>query len=41
VAAPKVSVGPKDFELLCVIGQGAFGKVCSHRYLRCSEDGRH
>lgn len=25
------TVGPNDFELLCVIGQGAFGKVCSCR----------
>lgn len=22
------AVGPQDFDLLCVIGQGAFGKVC-------------
>ena len=21
-------IGPTDFELLCVIGMGAFGKVC-------------
>ncbi|TMW65732.1 hypothetical protein Poli38472_008374 [Pythium oligandrum] len=26
------SVGPKDFELLCVIGQGAFGKVVQVRH---------
>ena len=30
----ETNVGPQDFELLCVIGQGAFGKV-SGISLRC------
>jgi len=26
-------IGPEDFELLCVIGQGAFGKVIQVRHI--------
>ncbi|TYZ60150.1 hypothetical protein PybrP1_003117 [[Pythium] brassicae (nom. inval.)] len=29
---PPAAVGPSDFELLCVIGQGAFGKVIQVRH---------
>lgn len=30
--AVKYSIGPQDFDLLCVIGQGAFGKVIQVRH---------
>ena len=33
----KSAVGPMDFDLLCVIGQGAFGKVIQVRHVPTDE----